>query len=44
MERVQWLAELFLHLDVHLSAVAQQHGAWTYALLFLIVFAETGLV
>ena len=44
MEQIQWLVELFLHLDVHLTAVVQQYGAWTYALLLLIVFAETGLV
>lgn len=44
MERIQWIVELFLHLDVHLTAVVQQHGAWTYALLLLIIFAETGLV
>lgn len=36
--------DLFLHLDDHLKTVVQQHGAWTYALLFLIVFCETGVV
>ena len=35
---------LFLHLDKHLSAVIQQFGPWTYGLLFLIIFSETGLV
>jgi membrane-associated protein len=35
---------LFLHLDKHLSAIIQQFGSWTYGLLFLIIFAETGLV
>ena len=44
---MSWLAlamDLILHLDKHLGAVIQQYGAWTYALLFLIIFAETGLV
>lgn len=44
MDLLRWAVEVFLHLDVHLTAVVQQYGAWTYALLFLIVFAETGLV
>lgn len=36
--------EAMLHLDVHLDAIIQQCGPWTYALLFGIVFCETGLV
>ena len=36
--------DLFLHLDEHLNDIFQQYGAWTYAILFLIVFCETGLV
>ena len=36
--------DLFLHLDVHLQSVITHYGALTYALLFLIVFCETGLV
>lgn len=36
--------DLFLHLDKHLTAVAQQYGGWTYGILALIVFCETGLV
>lgn len=35
---------LFLHLDVHLTEFVQQYGTWTYAILFMIVFCETGLV
>jgi membrane-associated protein len=35
---------LFSELDVFLAELVQQHGAWTYAILFAIVFAETGLV
>jgi membrane-associated protein len=38
------LIDLFLHLDQHLAAVTASYGPWIYALLFLIVFAETGLV
>jgi membrane-associated protein len=38
------LWDLVIHLDRHLSAVIQDYGAWTYLLLFLIVFCETGLV
>jgi membrane-associated protein len=44
MDRIQGLAGMFLHLDVHLGAMVQQYGAGAYALLLLIVFAETGLV
>src|SRR3954469_21200143 len=38
------LIDIFLHLDVHLRRILEQYGTWTYLLLFLIVFAETGLV
>jgi membrane-associated protein len=36
--------DLFLHLDKHLAEIATAYGPWLYGLLFLIVFAETGLV
>jgi membrane-associated protein len=36
--------DLFLHLDKHLADLAVQYGPWIYALLFFIVFAETGFV
>jgi membrane-associated protein len=32
------------HLDTHLSAFAAGHGAWTYAVLFAVIFVETGIV
>ncbi len=38
------LVDLFLHLDVHLSAIITQYGAWTYGLMFVVIFIETGLV
>jgi membrane-associated protein len=38
------LVDLFLNLDKHLEAVVAQYGSWVYALLFTIVFVETGLV
>lgn len=44
MEIFTYILELFLHLDEHLGNIIQQFGAWTYVLLFLIIFAETGLV
>ena len=44
MNFVQFLVDLFLHLDAHLSSVITQYGVWTYALLFVVIFIETGLV
>jgi membrane-associated protein len=44
MEWLKQFVDLFLHLDTHLSAVISQYGTWTYLILFLIVFCETGLV
>lgn len=44
MQVVQFLVDLFLHLDTHLSAVIAQYGVWTYVLLFVVIFIETGLV
>ena len=44
MELVAFLWDLLVHLDRHLAALLQQYGTWIYALLFLIVFCETGLV
>lgn len=39
-----FVIDLFLHLDAHLAAFVAEHGAWVYALLFAIVFMETGFV
>lgn len=44
MPLVQFLIDLFLHLDTHLSTIISQYGAWTYGLLFVVIFIETGLV
>jgi membrane-associated protein len=44
MELLKKLADVFLHLDTHLSQVIAQYGEWTYFILFLIIFCETGLV
>jgi membrane-associated protein len=38
------LIDLFLHLDEHLLVLTTSYGPWIYALLFVVVFAETGLV
>lgn len=44
MELVSFLIDFILHVDQHLAAFVQSYGAWVYALLFAIVFVETGLV
>ncbi len=44
MELFKTLWDLFLHLDKHLGEVISNYGVWTYAILFVIVFCETGLV
>jgi membrane-associated protein len=44
MEQLRFLIDLFLHLDEHMANIINQYGAWTYAILFLVVFMETGFV
>jgi membrane-associated protein len=44
VELLKDFIDLFLHLDTHLQAVIRDYGMWTYLLLFLIIFCETGLV
>lgn len=44
MEYLSWFVDIFLHLDKHLAEIVSQFGSWTYGILFLIIFCETGLV
>jgi membrane-associated protein len=44
MEVIALLWDIAVHLDKHLAALLARHGVWVYAILFLIVFAETGFV
>ncbi len=44
MEIVHWLIDFILHVDKHIAAFVGAYGYWVYALLFAIVFVETGLV
>lgn len=44
MEFIQFIIDFVLHIDVHLAALVADYGAWVYAILFIIVFCETGLV
>ena len=44
MELASYLIDFVLHVDKHLAAFVQAYGGWVYALLFAIIFIETGLV
>lgn len=44
MEFLQNIIDFFLHLDVYLDQIIRTYGVWTYALLFGVIFMETGLV
>ena len=44
MEIITFLIDFILHVDKHLEVFVQSYGLWVYALLFLIIFVETGLV
>lgn len=44
MDLLAFLMDFILRVDVHLAAFVQAYGAWVYALLFLILFVETGVV
>jgi membrane-associated protein len=44
MEIISFLMDFILHVDRHLETFTQQYGLWVYALLFAIIFVETGVV
>jgi membrane-associated protein len=44
MEYLKKLLDIILHLNTHLDGLVAEYGAWVYAILFVIVFCETGLV
>jgi membrane-associated protein len=44
MDIIAFLLDFILHVDVHLATFVQTYGTWVYALLFLIIFVETGVV
>jgi len=44
LEFLKALLDYIIHVDVHLNEVISQYGTWTYAILFTIIFCETGLV
>jgi membrane-associated protein len=44
MEFINTFFDIFIHLDKHLGSVIHSYGVWTYLVLFLIIFCETGLV
>ncbi|MCL3850177.1 MULTISPECIES: DedA family protein [Parabacteroides] len=44
MEYFNLLVDFVLHIDAHLAALVSTYGIWIYAILFLIIFCETGLV
>lgn len=44
MDYVTGLIDFILHIDKHIAVIVQDYGGWTYAILFGIIFCETGLV
>ncbi len=44
MEFIKGIIDFIIHIDKHLAYIVQSFGAWTYLMLFGIIFAETGLV
>jgi membrane-associated protein len=44
MELIKQLIDFILHIDSHMAEIIRSYGVWTYAILFLIIFCETGFV
>ena len=44
MQTLMSFVDIFLHVDKHLAQLVADHGLWVYAILFVIIFCETGLV
>ncbi|MCE5302682.1 MAG: DedA family protein [Planctomycetaceae bacterium] len=44
MDWITYFVDLFLHLDKHLGGVISDYGVWTYLILLVVIFCETGLV
>jgi len=44
VEWIEYFVDLFLHLDRHLGEIIREYGTWTYLILWVIIFCETGLV
>ena len=44
MEVIKFLIDFILHMDVHLNEIISNYGAWTYGILFFVIFLETGFV
>jgi membrane-associated protein len=44
MDFIKTIIDFVLHIDVHLAEIINTFGLWTYAILFVIIFIETGLV
>lgn len=44
MDVIRFIVDFILHIDAHLAELVAEYGIWVYAILFLILFCETGLV
>ncbi|WP_207426595.1 DedA family protein [Pedobacter sp. SYSU D00535] len=44
MEAIQGIIDILLHIDKHLNVIIQDYQVWTYLILFIVIFAETGFV